>query len=424
MCDSVYDKMVMAGVAEKVSNLLMYDKNGNETNDESLMVGRKTSYRVTKPSSIVFADETGCITNQRGDGYIGGRLHVLAANATDSGIAGSVTDLHFTVLCFTLGTGEAVMCAIIMKSQRDVARMPESWRLGIDRRKDYKDGETQYEIFENNFGDDKAMPGGPKCTVNGKYVPCFVGCSPKASITSQLLAQMLMQLDTLNIFEQSETIKPFLLLDGHHSRMQLPFLEYINSEEHPWTVCIGVPYGTHIWQVADSSQQNGIFKLLLAKAKALYLSSLPSNKQNFLPTDIIPLVNMAWKDSFSNATNSKKEIRERGWGQLNYCLLDHPELNKSKATTLSSNNNDNETVNVNSDGPLFQTYLDKMIDQEMKNKGRYLKYQKFKEESEHREVLLEKLKKATATLTSGNIVSHKQFCLSDKEYLNLVKKTC
>ena len=206
MYDSVYDKMVLAGVAEKVHNQLMYDKNGNETEDESLMVGRKTSYRVTKPSNIVFVDETGCNTNQRTDGYIGGRLHVLGINATDSGVAGAVTDLHFTVLCFTLGTGEPIMCAIIMKSQRDIASMPESWKLGIDQRKEYKDGETQYEIFENNFGVDKAMTGGPKCTVNGKNVPCFVGYSPKASITSQLLVQILAQLDTLNIFDRSENI--------------------------------------------------------------------------------------------------------------------------------------------------------------------------------------------------------------------------
>ena len=187
MYDSVYDKMVMAGVAEKVNHQLMFDKDGNEVNDELLMVGRKTSYRVKRPSNIVFVDETGCNTNQRTDGYIGGRLYVIAANATDSGVAGAVTDLHFTVLCFTLGSGEPIMCAIIMKSLRDIASMPETWKLGIDRRKEFKDGETQYEIFQNNFGEGKAMSGGPKCTVNGKSVPCFVGCSPKASITSQLL---------------------------------------------------------------------------------------------------------------------------------------------------------------------------------------------------------------------------------------------
>ncbi len=50
---------------------------------------------------------------------------------------------------------------------------------------------------------------------------------------------------------------PFLLLDGHGSRFELPFLDYVNSEETKWNVCIGVPYDTNLWQVGDSAQQNG-----------------------------------------------------------------------------------------------------------------------------------------------------------------------
>ena len=416
MYDSVYERMVSAGVAEKLDHEIMFDKNGDEVSDDSKMVGRKTRYRLTKPSNVVFVDETGCNTNQKTDGYVGGRLHIIPTNATESGITGSVTDIHFTVLCFSSGNGDPLMCAIIMKSNKDISHMPKVWKLGIDRRKEYFEGETDYELFEKNFGDEKAMPGGPKCFVNGKYVPCFVGCSPKASITSQLLAQMLTQLDSLNVLERSENVQPFLLLDGHHSRMQLPFLEYINNINNRWTVCIGVPYGTHIWQVADSSQQNGIFKLELSKAKELYLSQQPSSKKRFLPTDIIPLVNMAWGKSFANAKNCQKAIRERGWGPLNYCLLDHPDLQKQQEVI------EPVQLQANKEGPLFNGYLDIIIDQEMKNKGRRLLYLKHKEEHEHREVLLQKLKKATTTLTSGNLVSHRQFCLSDVEYLEHAKQ--
>jgi hypothetical protein len=60
---------------------------------------------------------------------------------------------------------------------------------------------------------------------------------------------------------------PFLLLDGHGSRFQLPFLDYITAEETKWTVCIGVPYGMHVWQVSDSSEQNGAFKMAITVAK-------------------------------------------------------------------------------------------------------------------------------------------------------------
>jgi len=64
---------------------------------------------------------------------------------------------------------------------------------------------------------------------------------------------------------------PFLLLDGHGSRFELPFLNYIRSEETKWKVCIGVPYGTNLWQVGDSAQQNGAFKSKLSEEKAKLL---------------------------------------------------------------------------------------------------------------------------------------------------------
>jgi hypothetical protein len=65
--------------------------------------------------------------------------------------------------------------------------------------------------------------------------------------------EALKHIDKNLTIDQSEAT-PFLMLDGHGSSFQLPFLNYINSPENSkWTVCIGVPYGTHIWQVRDSS---------------------------------------------------------------------------------------------------------------------------------------------------------------------------
>jgi hypothetical protein len=75
-----------------------------------------------------------------------------------------------------------------------------------------------------------------------------------------MLAEMLKVLDQSEVFNRSTGIKPFLLLDGHHSRLRIPFMEYIHDPAHPWVVCLGVPYGTHLWQVADAPQLNGSFK--------------------------------------------------------------------------------------------------------------------------------------------------------------------
>jgi hypothetical protein len=85
------------------------------------------------------------------------------------------------------------------------------------------------------------MKGGPQCTFRGKGVPCFLGSSPKASITSQLLADMLAHMDELKIWKQTDNgPTPFLLLDSHHSHEELPFLDYIHKKEHQWAVCIDV----------------------------------------------------------------------------------------------------------------------------------------------------------------------------------------
>jgi hypothetical protein len=59
-----------------------------------------------------------------------------------------------------------------------------------------------------------------------------------------------------------------------------------------------VPYATHIWQPADSSELNGSYKIALTKSKVLYQRSKQDNKKLFKPTDVIPLLNLAWADSF------------------------------------------------------------------------------------------------------------------------------
>jgi len=44
-----------------------------------------------------------------------------------------------------------------------------------------------------------------------------------------------------------------------------------NGDEMQWNVAIGTPYGTHIWQVGDSSEQNGMFKTAMKQQKQYVL---------------------------------------------------------------------------------------------------------------------------------------------------------
>ena len=69
-------------------------------------------------------------------------------------------------------------------------------------------------------GSGKRFPGGPKCYFRGKEVPAFTCCSPKGGIMSDLLKQILENIDSFDIFPHvpGDTL-PLLLLDGHVSRL-------------------------------------------------------------------------------------------------------------------------------------------------------------------------------------------------------------
>jgi hypothetical protein len=115
------------------------------------------------------------------------------------------------------------------------------------------------------------------------------------------------------------------------------FLDYVNDPKYRWTVCIGVPYETHIWQVADSSELNGAFKMGVTRTeKAIYNAKPDRLKGKWKMTDIIPIVNGAFPTSFGQVDKLKKAIADRGWGLLNCALLQHPEVVKTKPVTTNN----------------------------------------------------------------------------------------
>ena len=139
---------------------------------------------------------------------------------------------------------------------------------GLDVFADWVGEEDDLKL--NTGGEGKRYPQGPVCEFKGKILPTMCCCSESGCITADLLVAMLKVFDKSEVFlERTDGIAPFLLLDGHGSRVQLTFLEYINNPANPWSVCIGGPYGTSYWQVGDSSQQNGSFKMNTGKAKII-----------------------------------------------------------------------------------------------------------------------------------------------------------
>ena len=88
--------------------------------------------------------------------------------------------------------------------------------------------------------------------------PCIVRLTPKGSISSQILAETLQHMDSLNIFNRGSGRYSFLLLDLHQSQFKMSFLEYTTNKNHEWRV---------IMQVANSKERNGSYKIALARSK-------------------------------------------------------------------------------------------------------------------------------------------------------------
>ena len=138
-------------------------------------------------------------------------------------------------------------------------------RMGHDIRVPF---DTTKSVTENS-GPGKTFPGAPTCSFRGKTIPALIACSKKGSITSDILKCAFERLDQLGVYERRPNLKPMALFDAHDSRLQVPFLRYVNNPQHRWIFCIGLPYGTHKWQVGDSKEQNGSYKVEWTREKAI-----------------------------------------------------------------------------------------------------------------------------------------------------------
>ena len=85
------------------------------------------------------------------------------------------------------------------------------------------------DYFNKNRGKCKLFPIGPAYIFNGKTIPCLVRLSPSGSITSKIFRDSLATIYHYNVMDWSSGRQPLLLLDGHDSRFELPFLEYITN---------------------------------------------------------------------------------------------------------------------------------------------------------------------------------------------------
>ena len=76
---------------------------------------------------------------------------------------------------------------------------------------------------------------------------CAKYVSESGGITADILVAVLTVLDELDAFPRDIRITPFMLIDGHPSRLDPKFLTYINNCNHQWKVCLCVLYATSLW---------------------------------------------------------------------------------------------------------------------------------------------------------------------------------
>lgn len=342
------------------------------------------------------------------------------------------------MLPFTSASGEAVCCVVIFKAE-STDEIPIDWAHGRDifispKEIVYKTGTDIIDVHANT-GPGKYYPKGPVCNYNGKQVPTFYYASPGGGINAEILVEILKRFDD-GIVTRQEGVTPFLLVDGHQSRLDHTFLSYINDENHKWRVCLGVPYGTSLWQVGDSSaEQNGAFKIYLTDAKEKLFEEKGRQRmsQRLEQSDVMPLLNRSFH-AFQDVDSNRKAISERGWYPLNRALLNHPSLARPTTSEVTENDGTGSTtsattttttttaagsrtvsININAGGQAAG-YLDAMLEEQRRKNRLDDNVRRRREGGMSARELLEKSK----ALTAGVVVATGNYSLNDKSLCDYV----
>ena len=366
MYDFIYEQLCEMGIAKKREQPAYMDREGNIVETEDEAHGMIVEYDLLHPELFLHLDETGCNTNMKNDGQVGGR-RVISARGVKCEITGANTDIRFTLLPVSNSLGQPVICVLIYQSKDGI--LPDNMMTGIDIHVTPEPADDDDEFVVKNSGPGKYLPGGPRCNINGIEIPCYVSCSPHGGITSEMLADIFRCLDRLNVYPRGEGIpNPCLLLDGHGSRFEEPFYEYIMDKEHTWGCFVGVPFGTGHWQVGDATQCNGTFKNAFTKAKEELVErrkalSLPVK---FQASDIIPMLNKAWASSFGDPSMTMKALSDRGWNPLNRAVMKIPEI----LATIDSTDKERNPIQMNVDDGAVAELLDELNNRQNKQSAR------------------------------------------------------
>ena len=133
-------------------------------------------------------------------------------------------------------------------------------------------------------------------------------------MTGTILVEVVKHLNVLGVYDWSKGEHPLMILDGHEFRFQRVFVDYINNPETKWFMIIGVPYLTHLWQLANSPELNGSFKTAWVHEKRELVQHRRHLGQaaRLYPTNIMLLLSRAIARSFFLTESNKKVLVKRG----------------------------------------------------------------------------------------------------------------
>ena len=327
MFSKIYDNLVECKLAKRLQVPVSKDRDGNVVESDK-QFGEKCDIEITHPQWILFGDETGCNTCMRDDGNYSGTKYVVPVGSTPRKKV-VCTDHRFTLFPLVAATGELVVNVVIFNSAATAVRA--SWHSGYDiRSKIITNEKGEPVICEENCGEGKFYSEGLTTEFRGKRIPMLTFASQGGGMTADILVSIFKYLDAIGVYQRTPNgPRPVLILDGHETRLSYPFLEYVNQPSHYWSVNLGAPYLTHLWQPADSTEMNGRFKQAWydEKEKLVDFKIMRRYKRITLDMeDIIPLVNRALRRSICNVASNKKVLAERGWYPPNRKLLSHKDV--------------------------------------------------------------------------------------------------
>jgi hypothetical protein len=150
----------------------------------------------------------------------------------------------------------------------------------------------------------------------------------------------------------------------------------------------------------------------------------PDGKKGFTPTDVIPIVNKSFPDSYGNVEFARKAIRKRGWYPATFALLEDPAIKKTKdADPIDSNITTTSSVSeqdaascrqvpvVNLEVGIAGKLTDKLLNDQLRKTGRIEKLRRDRDEVNNQDSLAKKLRHSTR-MTSGSLASVGQYSLS------------